>query len=284
MGQGFTVSDWNKADSALAVMGLTLLTDTNAENRETAVGEIKSTLQEILSNPASFSFKFNKANFISVLYPPDSSFRLLSAQHFVDDNEYRYIGAIQTVKGGYYPLNDQSLEIFEEGIDDEELNAEQWLGALYYNMFESKHKSEKYYLLLGFNGYQFFNKKKIIDVLHFDDDGQPYFGKEVFLPDSASRQNGFMRQIYTYSADVSLKLNYDPVEGMIVLDHLIPIKEIYPGQGPTAVPDGSYEGFKYRNGKWQHVSVLEQKALDNIEVMPKDPTKKDLDLFGRPKK
>jgi len=80
-----------------------------------------------------------------------------------------------------------------------------------------------------------------------------------------------------------MKLNFDPAENMIVLDHLMQMKAIYDGQGETSVPDGSYEGFKYKKGKWQHVSVLAQKSLDNIEVKPILNGDREINIFGKNK-
>jgi len=59
------------------------------------------------------------------------------------------------------------------------------------------------------------------------------------------------------------------------------MKEIYPGQGPTAVPDGSLEGYKYNAGLWQHINVLDQVPLENIEVMPILDKRKGKDIQGK---
>lgn len=275
--------NWSELDLLLSDQGKILLTDTIAENRNNAAEKIKSYFEEYLQDPATFKKKFSAANFFSVQYPADSSFRIITGQHFVNDNEYRYYGGIQQAKGGFIAFTDRSYENDAEGNSYAELRADEWQGALYYKMFDCKYKGDPYYLLLGFNGYNFFNKRKIIDVLSFDSNGQPVFGKDVFLPDSTDRGDTEIRYIYTHSADVSMKLNYDANEGMIVLDHLMPMKEIYKGQGETAVPDGSYEGYKYKKGKWQHVSVLSQKSLDNIEVKPVLKNQKGTNIFGKGK-
>jgi hypothetical protein len=274
---------WSELDSYLDNQGKIILTDTLASNRADAAKNIASAFETYLTDKSTFSKKFVTSKFFSILYPADSSFRIITGQHFVNDNEYRYYGGIQYAKGGYTAFTDRSYENNEEGTNYDELRADEWQGALYYKLFDCKIKSEPYYLLLGFNGYQFFNKRKIIDVLSFDVNGQPIFGKDVFLPDSTDNGDTELRYIFTHSADVSMKLNFDPAENMIVLDHLMQMKAIYDGQGETSVPDGSYEGFKYKKGKWQHVSVLAQKSLDNIEVKPILNGDREINIFGKNK-
>ncbi len=273
--------NWDEMDTYLSSQGKILLADTLAVSRKEAFESINQVFNSYLADNSTFTNKFIKSNFFSILYPEDSSFRIFSGQYFVSDNEYRYYGGIQYKKGGFTPFVDRSYENDEQGISYDELRADEWQGALYYKLFNCKYKNEDYYLLLGYNGYQFFNKRKIIEVLSFDSNNQPIFGKDVFLPDSTDRGDTEMRYIYTHSADVSMKLNYDPNEKMIVLDHLMPMKAIYEGQGDTMVPDGSYEGYKYKKGKWQHVSVLAQKALDNIEVKPVLKNEKGTNIFGK---
>ena len=152
---------WEEMDIYLAGQGKILLTDTLASKRQAAMTKVNEIFSTYLNDNVTFSHKFVKSNFFSVLYPADSSFRIITGQHFVNDNEYRYYGGIQYKKGGYTAFTDRSYENEEQGISYDELRADEWQGALYYKMFDCKYKGEPYYLLLGFNGYQFFNKRKI---------------------------------------------------------------------------------------------------------------------------
>jgi hypothetical protein len=47
---------------------------------------------------------------------------------------------------------------------------------------------------------------------------------------------------------------------MIVFDHLIS-ESNEPQKKFTLIPDGDYEGFKWQNGKWVHVTKLFNQAL-----------------------
>jgi len=272
---------YSQLDSTVSSLTQTILNNIHADRRKSAVDSLNLLLRTNLTNVLSFKRDLHSAQGISVLYPADSSFRLITGQYFVSDDEYRYYGGIQDSSGKYTELKDNSYEIRSDGDQYGELTAANWYGGLYYNLFSCTYQKQKYYLLLGFNGYSFYNKQKIIDVLHFDEHGQATFGKNVFLPDTGEVDHGDLRILYTYSADASVKLNYDPGLGFIVLDHLMAMKEIYPGQGPTAVPDGSLEGYKYNAGLWQHINVLDQVPLENIEVMPILDKRKGKDIQGK---
>lgn len=257
---------WEQYDEKLSEMGKIILSDTNSMERKAAVEYVTDFFNTQLQDPSTFKKKFVKSDFFSVLYPADSSFRILTGQHFVNDNEYRYYGGIQKASGGFIPFTDRSYENLAESLTNEELRANEWQGALYYRLFDCKLKGDKYYLLLGYNAHSFFNKQKIIEVLSFDQDGRPLFGKDVFVRDSTDYGDDRLRYIYTYSADVAMKLNYDDEEKIIVLDHLVPMQEIFVGQGETSVPDGTYEGFRYKRGRWRHISFLPQRFMKESEM------------------
>jgi hypothetical protein len=270
---------WAQWDKIISQKGETILSDTIAQHRQEAVDFVMDFFNEHLNDPTSFQEKFIDSKFLSILYPEDSSFRIITGQLFIDNNSYRYYGGIQKSNGVFIPFTDRSYENEEEGLTNEELRAEEWQGALYYRLFDCKLKGKPYYLLLGFNGYSFFNKRKTIEILSFDANDQPLFGKDVFIKDSTDGADIPLRYIFTYSADVSMQLNYEKEEDLLILDHLIPMSEIYKGQGETAVPDGTYEAFQYKKGRWKHISFLPQRFMNKSEMnsIPKNKTKQ----FGR---
>ena len=47
---------------------------------------------------------------------------------------------------------------------------------------------------------------------------------------------------------------------MIVHDHLEYIMGLQAGQGPTFIPDGTYEGYYYKNSKWMY----KEKMFDHM--------------------
>ncbi|MEL6843245.1 MAG: hypothetical protein AAFP02_08520, partial [Bacteroidota bacterium] len=140
------------------------------------------------------------------------------------------------------------------------------------------------YLLFGYDANSFFQKRKLIDVLSFRAEG-PVFGAPVFANvETGRRPVTKNRHLMQYSAESSVKLNFDELHNMIVFDHLVEMKGI-PGQGMTAYPDGSYEGFKLQDGLWVYVDKLfhqinEEAPREEPVLNVRGRTGKRKDLFG----
>ena len=281
--QNFPKKDLEKlaaAGDSLQVLGKTMLLDSVGDHRFAACHQILPLLKSTLSLKNSFNYKFSEAKTISIQYPADSSFRIFTWQLFVDDSTYKYYGGIQTAgkDGSFYPFNDQS-----DDLDDacfEALSPEKWYGALYYRITELDGREGKKYLLYGFDAYRFFEKRKILDVLTFRD-GKPVFGAPVFNRSIASARGvPEMRLILTYSAETNVSLNFDEEYGMILFDHLIAAQSPFEN-GMTNVPDGSYEGFKIKNGKLEYVTkVFNDSQEEAPRPKPVLDNRKGKSIFG----
>lgn len=217
------------------------------------------------------------------MYPADSSFRIFTWQLYVDVDEYRYYGAIQMNDSELklFPLVDRSFEA--QDLEQAQFTAENWYGAVYYNLKEVESPNGKYYLLFGFDGLELFRKRKLIDVLTFGDDG-PIFGAPVFISpedeEKGTPQTVQSRIVRTYAAEVSTRMNYDELLEIIIFDHLIPADGRY-GEGPTNYPDGSYEGFRLENGLWVRIDKVFNQVSDEAPRPSPVLDNRTKDLFGR---
>jgi hypothetical protein len=75
---------WSELDSYLDNQGKIILTDTLASNRADAAKNIASAFETYLTDKSTFSKKFVTSKFFSILYPADSSFRIITGQHFCE--------------------------------------------------------------------------------------------------------------------------------------------------------------------------------------------------------
>jgi len=271
-------------EDTIALLSYAIINDSFPENRFGATKKLIPTLVQALKVPNSFNYPFDRVQSISIQYPEDSTFRIFSWQLYVDVNEYRYYGAIQINSGELqlYPLVDRSFDI--QDVEYEVLPSEKWYGALYYGIKAFPTPGGMKYLLFGYDAFSLFNKRKVIDVLSFPD-GKPQFGAPVFI---TNEQEGGLqvrnRLLFEYSAEASVKCNFDPVLDMVVVDHLVEAGELYEGQGPSRIPDGSYEAFQLSEGVWKHISMLENQIMDEpprpFPVLDGDD---NLDILGRKK-
>ncbi|MCB0630721.1 MAG: hypothetical protein R2824_09455 [Saprospiraceae bacterium] len=244
-------------EDTLAVLGYAVVNDSLADNRFLACREMIVRLKQALKAPGSFAYPFDRLKSISIQYPQDSSFRIFSWQLYVDKDEYRYFGAIQmkSQELELIPMQDRSFQITEDP-EKAVLDTDHWYGALYYNIKRFDTPDGPDYLLFGFDGYEFYYKRKVIDVLRIRN-GKATFGAPVFYhPATAeSPESTKSRIVREYSAAATVRVNYDPTYEMIMFDHLVPGGGQY-GEGITYYPDGSYEGYRLQSGKWIYVEKV----------------------------
>lgn len=252
----------------LALAGYAVVNDSITEYRFGACKKLIVTLKRALQIKNSFNFPFDRAASVSIQYPQDSSFRIFTWQLYVDKDTYRYYGAIQMNSPDLklIPLIDRSTNIESSNLEQMELTPDQWYGNLIYSIRQFDTPQGRQYLLFGFDGYRFFFKRKLIDVLHFKD-GKAVFGSPVFVAiDENNNKTTKKRVLKEYSADASVSLKFVLEMDMIITEHLERINGNY-GEGPTFVPDGSYEGYKLENGAWTYI----EKVFSQISEEPPIP-------------
>jgi hypothetical protein len=230
------------------------------------------TLVRSLQVKNSFYYPFDSVQGVSKLYAPDSTFRIFSWSLSYDDFYSRQRAAIQykTPDGSLklVPLTDYSE--FTTAPTDSIRSKDNWIGAVYYNIIKTEYNGKKYYTLFGFDDNSLRSSKKWIDVLTFDNGNLPEFGGNFSFENDTAKRSLQKRFFIEYKKEASTLVNYAPEMNMILVDHLI--SESQEDDKPyTLIPDGDYEGFEWKNGKWIHINkVFDQKLEDGQAPMP-DP-------------
>lgn len=207
------------------------------------------TLVSALKLPNSFAFPFDSVVSISIMRSPDNQFRIFTWHLRTDDGHYRYYGAIQKNdpnKLSLYPLFDNSA--FIQNPQDTVLTNDSWYGAHYYTIIVPKRwfSKNKKYVLLGWKGHNQNSQQKVIDVLSFAKDGRPIFGADIIkLKDKTQH-----RMVFEYTSQAVMMLRYLNYKKWIVYDHLAAPNARSEGNFEVYGPDLSYDGLKYRRGKW----------------------------------
>ncbi|HEY0039320.1 MAG TPA: hypothetical protein VGB71_01590 [Flavisolibacter sp.] len=293
-----------KKEDSLKLMAKSFLTEAETADRMRQDSLFVKTLIRSLQVRHSFEYPFDSVRGVSHLYSPDSTFRIFTWQ-LSFDNDYafnRQRGAIQmrTNDGALklIPLLDYSE--YAQDPNDSARTRNNWIGAVYYNIIKTQHNGRAYYTLFGFDGNSYRTNKKWLDVLSFDAQNNPVFGAQQFFTfekDSVKRKSQF-RYSMEYKKEASTTLNFDEDMQMIIVDHLIS-ETNEPEYAWTFVPDGDYEGFKWVNGKWQHVDkvydfkledgafpmpdALKDNQGNSDELKPSERTKKNLGEKEQPK-
>ncbi len=283
------------AEDQLKVMAKSVMTTFEQTPRLEAAELFVETFEQTLQMEGAFDYPFDSLTSVSMLYPSDSTFRIMTWQLYVDKDEYKYFGFIQhpgNPSKGVSPKLDR-LDDFSgrmRSIERKELNPQNWYGALYYGIKSFKTKQGTYYALFGFDAYQFFEKRKIMEILSFDENrnatfGAPFIQYIIKQKDVPPRELTYYRFMLQYSSEASVSINFDEDEDMILFDHLIPMNANYPGVEYVMVPDGSYEGFKYKKNMWTYVEKVYDQVLESAPRPAPvfNAGKKKKDIFGRPR-
>ena len=246
----------NSEDSMKHVVS-TILKGITFEDRRKSDSIFTKLLVRSLKTSYSYNYRFSTLDNISILYPPDSSFRIFTWQLMVDDNQFVHRGAIQmkTADGSLQliPLFDKSNSF--ENPEDSVCSNSNWIGAIYYNIVQKKYNNKNYYSLLGFDEHGLATNRKIIDVLYFENN-KAIFGGDFFVtPSEGPNPNKRNRIVIEYKKNAAPRLNYDSDMNMIIKEHLISENNM-PNDKSTLIGDGDYEGFFWKDGKWIFISKV----------------------------
>ena len=258
----------HQKEDSLRSIAQKIILGINPEDRLRADSIFTKMLVRALKTTNSFYYPFDSLQSISILYAPDSSFKIFTWQLVINENVVRQHGAIQmhNYDGSLklYPLIDKSD--VTEHISDTIGNNLGWIGAIYYKIIQKRSFNQNYYTLLGFDENNIRSDKKLIEVLTFANE-EPVFGGRYFsFEEDTIFKTAISRYVMEFKKDAGPRLNYDPDLDMIIAEHLVS-ENGEPGKKWTYIGDGDYEGFKWKGGKWVHI----EKVYHYTTPMGKEP-------------
>ena len=267
-----------KKEDSLKTIAHSIIWAEDAADRFRADSLFTRTLVRALVTPHSFLYPFDSVVQISRIYAPDSAFRIFSWQVIKDENVVRRHGAIQikTTDGKLklFPLVDKT-----DAIDDpinQSFSTDTWIGSIYYKILLNQFQGKKLYTLFGYDENTALSTMKRLEVLQFDEHGKPIFGASPFFSfaEDSIKKPAQVRYWIEYKKDGNARLQYDEEMQMILIDHLIPEN----GEAEkkyTYIPDGDYEGFKWKNGQWVHIDKVFTFALQDGQAPVPVPFKEE---------
>lgn len=255
----FSQPSFDQVEKELAYHADVMVNAYEGKHRQTAKDQFNKLFYEVLMQEESSQYAFDSIKFISKKEPKDRSFRIFTWTVKISDSEHLHFGALQKA-GKTYIFNDVSTTA--ESYNDEEFRPDYWLGAYYYNIMDVEvDNGSKYYLLFGVNKWNKYENLKLVDVLFFTKDGEPYFGKPIFKNEAEGKV--LNRLIFKYAADAHVSLNYNPGMNMIMVDHLIKKMSRQNKELEVMVPDGSYVGYEWDKKYWQRVDKIATEVMND---------------------
>ena len=255
-------------EDTLKVMAHTIMNaETEAEKRLANTAFITN-LNEVLQYEKSFKFPFDSLPTIARILSPDNTFRIFNWLLKKDNGAYEYYAIVHyhNKKRNRYeiiPLVDNSANI--RNAEQEDLDAKNWYGGIYYQIAYIKKIGRKYYTLLAWDGNDGNSTKKIIDILYFSGKNKIKFGLPIFKKNKKESQK---RVIIEYDAKTSVSVRYQEKEKRIVFNHLVPPKKDLEGLEEYYIPEGTFNSYQYNKGKWllkKDIDIRNQQKVKRIK-------------------
>lgn len=241
-----------KEIDAINVIALQMHEDTTLQGRLRADSLFTKSLIQILKQPHSYAFDFSNMTAIKVIESPDHLFKIFTWHVELADGTYRQKGAFQfkTENGqlNLLPLFDQSDFTLtpERGIYD----AKHWIGAVYYDMIRTEFNGQILYTLLGYDEYTKGITRKIMEVLHFENN-TPIFGGDYFAfpKDPTFPLAPINRWVMSFKKGSNAAIRYIKASNTIEITELTSTTNDWKDPS-TWVPSGLQYHFQFTNGKW----------------------------------
>ena len=225
--------------------------------RDSCLELFNTTMDSLIRLPDSYEHQFDSVGNVRLLPSPDKKFRLITWGFRHPNDSFVFYGILQYAdedKEAVW-LSDSAHQI---GNNDtaihETLSPERWYGAIYYQLEKVRYRKETYYLLLGWNGNTVKTDRKVLEVLHFDEAGDPVFGLPVF---DMGGGNGYQnRVIWEYHNGASMALLIEDGVKKITFEHIQPADPRAKGIYTLYLPDGTYDYLEFKKGVWIKKEML----------------------------
>lgn len=237
-------------EDTLKVMAHNIMNAATEDEKRISNTAFITNLSEVLQYEKSFSFPFDSLITIARIKSPDNTFRIFNWLLKKDNGTYEYYAIVHyhnKIKKKYelITLTDNSANI--RNPEQADLDAKNWYGGLIYDIAYIKKTGRKYYTLLSYDLNDNYSKKKIIDVMYFSGKNKIKFGLPIFKKSIKKSQK---RVIFQYDAKTSISVKYHKKKKQIIFDHLVPIREDLEGLYEYYIPEGTFNAYNYKNGKW----------------------------------
>ena len=251
--------------------GRMILEHPEYRKRDSANRHFTSLLKDYISTEKGYEDPLKEVNNMLRLREEDGEFNIYTWQMPDSTFTYRQFGlvAANTRRGiEVTELTDEKESIQEP--DFRVLKADDWYGAIYYEMIPVKKGRTTLYTLLGYVPGEKLNRK-VVDVISVDRRGRPKFGARIFRIEQFMDQTfrkAPMRLILSYSGDYSASVRWNPKEEMVIMDHLVPpdpkLKGVYQMYGP----DMSYDGLEWDDDWWHLKQEVKFNSGQNVPIIP----------------
>jgi hypothetical protein len=237
------------------------LAHNNNDNERIKINDsIRIFIDSYARSDSVMKHRFNNIRNLGQILSPDSLIKIITWNLVLSSDSNRYycffiIKQDKEKSGKVYCLESQYN--YKPVRIDTTYSMSEWYGALYYDIRPYELNNKKYWILLGIDYGNPFITRKIIDVLSFNDDGSPVFGKKLFVTEKETR----FRDVFEYSSSGIMSLRFNSGNS-VIFDHLVPFNTTEKNNRQFYGPDYSYDSYILDKDFW-HLTI-------NVEARNKE--------------
>jgi hypothetical protein len=190
---------------------------------------------------------------VAIASHPKADVKLFTFNIILKNGVFHQYGVLQRkTKSGIalYPLHDTAQNLPKD-VKEIQLDNNQWIGGLYYQLFPHKVKGKMYYIVMLFDGHNINSNRSIIDVLSFEKDEEstepnamkPVWGAPLFR-DGLEDPSEDYRVVFEYHKSSRILMRYEEEQNTIVFDEIGPAFPSADGNVYYYIPTGDYSGYK----------------------------------------
>lgn len=228
----------------------TLRNDRSEKKRFEANDSFISYLSIALNTDNAFDYPFDSLQTVSVIKSPDNMVRLFTWVCVTQKEDFKHYGWIQyKFNGIIYNKELKDSSAYSSALLRQTLTNNTWFAALYYQLIPFKNGETTHYCLVGYIGMDKYRDRKVLDILTINEKGIVEFGHPVFYASKRDNTPAY-RVVFEYGNGAGMTLRYEDARKMLVISHLSPEVPEFKGDFSRYLPDGTYDFYKLKKGKW----------------------------------
>lgn len=259
-------TDLNK----LAQAGRQVLEAPEFAVRDSSNNYFKRELKQFLAQGDNYTLELQQLTNMIRVSDPDDKVALYTWQ--MPDQQFNYLRfGLVVVNTNNGPVLTELHDALNDvtNLQERQLKADEWPGALYYKLLPLKGEKKKFTLL----GYAPGEKthKKIIDAIEIKRNGGVRFGAKIFRvedwQDKVLRKAPY-RLVLEYSSKYSVSVRWNDEEEKIIMDNVAPPKPKMKGLYFMYGPDFSYNALHWDDDWWHLKTGVNFNTGQQIEFRP----------------
>lgn len=239
-------SSYEKAEHNLNRLFTSLMHISDDNERKLAADSINLILRDYVNSGSVFTHRFTRLKYLGQVISPDTVLKIVSWNLVMKNEPGKYYCFIIRKSGKTNPNKIFELSAGYNAVNinaDTIYNANNWYGALYYDIRKFKADEQDSWILLGVDFGNPEMTRKIIDILRFSPDGSIIFGEKCF----SAQEIAHYRAVLEYSPDAMMTMRFYS-DSSVVFDHLVPVSSS--ASHLNYAPDYSFDAYNLSDGIW----------------------------------